>query len=446
MPALVGDPGGGADVLVARATPPGASAVAIVRLSGPPGRTIARRPERWRPGSPLPPSRGGPTARASSTRRAQRWTTGSSSGSRPRPRRRERRSSSCTRTVRRPSWRRSSRRPSRAGRGGPGPGNSRAGRWRTARWTWRGPKGSVGWPPPRPGARRGGRSVSCGEICPGESIRRGKSFWRGWSSWRRDSTSPRTSTGRGRTRRCRGSRRSGRRCSTWAAKWGPAGRGRGLPTVVILGAPNAGKSTLFNALLGEDRVLVTELPGTTRDAVAEVVELGGERVRLVDTAGVRETAERVERLGVEAALRAAEGADLVLLAREPGGPGLEGGALAEGVPLLEDRDEGGSRRWGPGVGGCGSARGPGKGWSRSGARSRRGSRPEERRASSARFPASARRSCAPRRRSRASGPECRAEIAAGAVRGALHALGEITGETATEELLDRIFSTFCVGK
>ena len=73
-----------------------------------------------------------------------------------------------------------------------------------------------------------------------------------------------------------------------------AGRGRdgaGVPVVVILGAPNAGKSTLFNALVGEDRALVTEIPGTTRDAVSEVVEIDGERVRLVDTAGLRESAD-----------------------------------------------------------------------------------------------------------------------------------------------------------
>ena len=101
---------------------------------------------------------------------------------------------------------------------------------------------------------------------------------------------------------------------------GMVGAGRvdaGLPAVVLVGAPNAGKSTLFNALVGEDRALVTETPGTTRDAVSEVVEIRGERVRLVDTAGLRPVEELVERLGVETARRAAASADLLLLACAP---------------------------------------------------------------------------------------------------------------------------------
>jgi tRNA modification GTPase len=69
--------------------------------------------------------------------------------------------------------------------------------------------------------------------------------------------------------------------------------------VPIVGRPNAGKSSLFNALLGEDRSLVTELPGTTRDRVSESLELAGVRVVLSDTAGIREPAERVEALGIE---------------------------------------------------------------------------------------------------------------------------------------------------
>ena len=81
---------------------------------------------------------------------------------------------------------------------------------------------------------------------------------------------------------------------------------------VFAGRPNAGKSSVFNALLGEERAIVTEEPGTTRDALEETVQLGGFPFRLVDTAGLRESEGRVEQLGIEVALRYLKGADIVL--------------------------------------------------------------------------------------------------------------------------------------
>ncbi len=89
--------------------------------------------------------------------------------------------------------------------------------------------------------------------------------------------------------------------------------------VVLAGLPNVGKSSLYNALLGEERAIVTEIPGTTRDALPAQVQLGGYPFRLVDTAGLRDTEDRVERLGVEVARRHLEQADVVLLCVESGG-------------------------------------------------------------------------------------------------------------------------------
>lgn len=80
----------------------------------------------------------------------------------------------------------------------------------------------------------------------------------------------------------------------------------------IVGRPNVGKSSLLNALAGYERAIVTDVPGTTRDTVEESVLCGGILLRLIDTAGIRDTADAVERLGVERSRKALESADLVL--------------------------------------------------------------------------------------------------------------------------------------
>ena len=86
---------------------------------------------------------------------------------------------------------------------------------------------------------------------------------------------------------------------------------RGL-RAVILGKPNTGKSSLLNLLAGYDRVIVTDIAGTTRDSVEETVKLGRHLLRLVDTAGIRSTDDQIERMGVERAEAAAARADLAL--------------------------------------------------------------------------------------------------------------------------------------
>ena len=97
--------------------------------------------------------------------------------------------------------------------------------------------------------------------------------------------------------------------------------------VVLAGPVNAGKSTLFNALLGHDRAIVSTQPGTTRDVVSEAVDWGGLAVRLEDTAGQRETVDPVEVQGVARSQRALAGADLVLQVRDARG-------LAEPPPAV----------------------------------------------------------------------------------------------------------------
>jgi tRNA modification GTPase len=95
--------------------------------------------------------------------------------------------------------------------------------------------------------------------------------------------------------------------------------------VVIVGRPNVGKSSLFNRLVSMERAIVTEVPGTTRDVLSEIAEIAGIPVQVFDTAGVRETNDRVEQIGVNRTLETLTEADVVLL-------------VIDGVSGLEDED------------------------------------------------------------------------------------------------------------
>lgn len=227
----------------------------------------------------------------------------------------------------------------------------------------------------------------------------------------------------------------------------------GLPRVAILGRPNAGKSSLFNALVGSDRAIVSPRVGTTRDIVSEEIELAAERVKLLDTAGLAETAGEIERIGVELARRAGEESDLVLyavdvsvgiaeedraaLAAHPGRAILVGTKADLGRDGEDAYEMEVSATEGTGL-------------------------PELRVEISRRLglletagellvlerhrEALERTAGDIRRCDRLLAEGAGVEFAALELRGALAALGEIGGETATEELLDRIFATFCVGK
>jgi len=102
----------------------------------------------------------------------------------------------------------------------------------------------------------------------------------------------------------------------------------GIP-VAIVGAPNVGKSTLLNALLGEERAIVSNIQGTTRDAIEDTIQLGGITFRFIDTAGIRHTDDQIESLGIERSKAALQRARIILLMTEPGIP----------YPVIETRSD-----------------------------------------------------------------------------------------------------------
>lgn len=128
---------------------------------------------------------------------------------------------------------------------------------------------------------------------------------------------------------------------TLCALLATAERGRilkkGVPTAIV-GRPNVGKSSLLNALAGFDRAIVTDIPGTTRDTVEEKVLCGGVLLRLTDTAGIRETEDAVEKIGVERSRQALEQADLVLAVVDGSGAVTE-----EDLAILEQTAK--SEKW-----------------------------------------------------------------------------------------------------
>jgi tRNA modification GTPase len=229
----------------------------------------------------------------------------------------------------------------------------------------------------------------------------------------------------------------------------------------IVGRPNSGKSSLLNALLGYDRAIVTDIPGTTRDTVEEKAVLGGVLVRLIDTAGLRETADRVEQIGVERSRSALEQAELALVLLDGTQPltleDLEILQLAQtcqqhlAVITKADLD------------GFAMPELPAD-WQAIGLSARTGEGLEHLEAEVARrFPEGSTDSgeiLTSRRQAEAVGraARCLEAVFAGMQAGmtpdavlsdvelALDALGEVTGRTVKEDVTSRIFERFCVGK
>lgn len=229
--------------------------------------------------------------------------------------------------------------------------------------------------------------------------------------------------------------------------------------VAILGRPNAGKSTLFNAILGTARAIVTDVPGTTRDALEATVDVRGVPVELVDTAGLRDTDDRVERIGVARARGEGERAAAVLYVFDAS-EGLseeDRSALAalDGKPVAVvankvDRLAGGAEIPDAALALCGLAPDAG---TRLHALLERTVAADLTSDSASEVLASLRqRDLVDRARSaaaaaidaleRGESPE----YAATHVDAALAALADVFGETTSEDVLDRIFSTFCIGK
>ena len=218
-----------------------------------------------------------------------------------------------------------------------------------------------------------------------------------------------------------------------------------------------GKSSLFNALLGAERTLVTEIPGTTRDAVEAHTDFLGWPVRLADTAGLWDASDRIDRLGVEVSRRYLASADLVLLCVECGRPpGSDETAIAGERPTLLVRTKADLNGVSGGGGGglaVSVVSGEGLGELRRAAAERvfadriaADLEPALTRARHRTALARAREALADALQQFNAPGGGDAVLVAHQVREATTALDELVGAVDIEEVLDRVFASFCVGK
>jgi len=219
--------------------------------------------------------------------------------------------------------------------------------------------------------------------------------------------------------------------------------------VVLVGRPNVGKSSLLNRLAGDERAIVAPVPGTTRDALREAVQIDGVPLVLVDTAGLRSDPDAIERLGIERTRRELESADVMLVVREAGGDA----AAPEGLPAQTLRIDvynkidlapdfrvpagalGVSAKTGVGLDRLRESILQAAGWGATGETVFLARERHMRALETARGHLAA-----------AAGEMARLELFAEELRLAQAALGAITGEYRADDLLGEIFSRFCIGK
>lgn len=224
-------------------------------------------------------------------------------------------------------------------------------------------------------------------------------------------------------------------------------------TAVLLGRPNAGKSTLLNALCGSERAIVTSIAGTTRDLLRETIEIGGLPVTVIDTAGLREATEEVEEIGIRRTREAAAGADVILYLVD----------TAEGLTPEDERElstlEGATVVWTkidrgtPPPGALGVSAQSGRGMSEllsllDRMVEERWTVPEGRTALVNRRQRDAMTHCLDALRHAKEGLEAGAseDLVLVDLYAAATAVGELTGQITHDEIVASIFSRFCIGK
>ena len=230
--------------------------------------------------------------------------------------------------------------------------------------------------------------------------------------------------------------------------------------LVIVGKPNVGKSSVFNRLIGRDRAIITEIAGTTRDALYEATSISGVPVRLIDTAGIRETSDIVETIGINRTRTAIAEADVALLVLDASEPiSADDNALLGEIPLdkrivVLNKSDLPRRMTGPSGEPClliSAITGEGFDLLLASIMQRlAGDSSIERDdilITDVRQHSALRRAIPQLEEAKAilnsGGHE---EVILLKLRSALEAIGEITGETLTEDILGQIFATFCIGK